>query len=129
MGKYKDLVRFINKNKEHQASSESGENAIIEYQYVDYDSMIAFIDEQSKCLDFGDYIEVEQKRFFGENEFYTYKVINTLKSNSWIDVPAVLHLGDVLHDSMEPIVLCVVQGISEETVYRFRVSDVKLLKN
>ena len=38
-------------------------------------------------LDFGDYVEIEQKRYGCENEMYLHKVINVLESNSWVDIP------------------------------------------
>jgi hypothetical protein len=41
--------------------------------------------------DFGDYVLLEQKRFGVPNEMFVHKVVQRLRSNYWIDVPAVTH--------------------------------------
>ena len=78
---------------------------------------------------FGDYISVEQKRYGGNNEFYTHKVIGTLRSNNWMDVPAITHEGMNLHDHMEDVVACICCGVCEEEVIRYRVKDVKIVQH
>jgi len=77
---------------------------------------------------FGDYISVEQHRYGCDNEFYIHKVIGTMKSNKWMDVPAITHNGMTLHDHMEDVVACICCGVCEEEVIRYRVSDVKITK-
>ena len=74
---------------------------------------------------FGDYVEIEQKRFKGDNEFYTYKVIGTLRSNMWVDVPVVAGGVEDPRDEMADVVSCICCGVAEYTVQRFRVSDVR----
>ena len=75
--------------------------------------------------DFGDYVTIEQKRFGAPNEFWDYKVIGRLESNTWTDVP-VTPTREVQHDNCEPIILAVADNLSQEDVRRFRVADVKL---
>lgn len=75
--------------------------------------------------DFGDYVTIEQKRFGAPNEFWDYKVIGRLVSNTWTDVP-VSPEREVRHDACEPIILAVADNLIQEDVRRFRVSDVKL---
>ena len=76
-------------------------------------------------IKFGDYILVEQKRYGCDNEFYDHKVIGTLRSNKWMDVPAITHNGMTLHDTMEDVVCCICCGVCEEEVIRYRLKDVK----
>ena len=83
-------------------------------------------EENNKPIGFGDIVEIEQHRYGADNEFYQYKVIGTLKSNAWIDVPVVATGKKTLHDESEDIVLCICAGIVQEKVERFRLKDVKL---
>lgn len=80
----------------------------------------------SNLPDFGDYVLIEQKRFSGKNEMYLHKVISRFQSNSWIDVPVVVHNGPVLHDTTEDVLNVVCCGISEDKVIRYRAADCTL---
>lgn len=82
-------------------------------------------DEQIGDFGFGSFCSVEQKRYVGENEFYTYKVISVIESNGWVDIPVDARVNKiVLHDSMEKVVICICMGVSEDKVTRFKLSDV-----
>jgi hypothetical protein len=76
-------------------------------------------------LSFGDYVEIEQKRYMGENEMYLYKVIGTLKSNAWVDVPVQTPAKETLHKEFELVVSCICCGICETEVLKYRIKDVK----
>jgi len=76
-------------------------------------------------LQFGDYCQIEMKRYGVANEFYIHKVVNTHRSNSWVDVPVKSPAKEVVHDHMEDVVSCIVEGIQETEVLRYRASDVK----
>ena len=80
-------------------------------------------------LKFGDYISVEKKRFGAPNEHYTHKVIRTLQSNSWAEVPALTVQKSILHESIEDVVDCICCGVDESEVVRYRLSDVKFLRS
>jgi len=76
-------------------------------------------------LDFGDYCEIEQKRYGCDNEKYIYKVIGGgIRSNSWVDVPVKAPGKETLHKTMEFVIRCVCEGVCEEDVRKFRVGDV-----
>jgi len=79
-------------------------------------------------IDFGDYVEIEQKRYGVENEMYIYKVIGYLKSNSYVDVPVEGVREERLHPKVVDVIACVCCGISERDIYRYKKSDVKLIK-
>jgi len=76
--------------------------------------------------DFGDFVTIEMKRYGVPNEMYTHKVINWHRSNTWVDAPVQSPATEVMHDHMEDVVSCIVQGICETEVLRYRVSDVKV---
>ena len=76
-------------------------------------------------LDFGDYALIEQKRYVGENEMFTHKVIGRLRSNSWVNVPVQTPATEKIHDSMEDVILCICCGVDETEVRRYKASDVK----
>lgn len=76
-------------------------------------------------LNFGDYCTIEQHRYGCDNEFYIHKVIGTLTSNTWVDVPVVANAKEVLHDTMEEVVACICCGVSERQVLYYRAVDVK----
>jgi len=107
-----------------------------EYQFIyDDEVVVKWLDETESTptpertaeeIGFGDYVTIEMKRYGCPNEFYIYKVIGRLKSNSWTDVPAITHVGDVLHTTMEDVLNCVCEGVGEDRFERFRVCDVKL---
>lgn len=81
--------------------------------------------EKQAWPDFGDYVLLEQKRFGAPNEMFVHKVVQRLRSNTWIDVPAVTHNGPSWHDHMEDVVHVVCCGVSEDRVLRYRASDCK----
>lgn len=79
---------------------------------------------------FGRYCLIEQKRYGVPNEKFLYKVINTLNSNSWSDVPVDYCDKDrKLHDHCEQVVNVICCGVSEDKVERYRLCDVELLPN
>lgn len=75
---------------------------------------------------FGDYITVEQQRYGVPNQYYTYKVVGTLKSNSYTPVPVVSNGERIIDKDSYLIVRAIQCGVSEETVERFRIQDVKI---
>ena len=86
------------------------------------------IDTLSTNLNFGDYVEIEQKRYSCENEFYLYKVIGTLRSNAFVQVPvdaAVNGTKEITGDCIFHVVNCVCVGVVENQVRKFKVSDVR----
>lgn len=76
---------------------------------------------------FGRYCRIEQLRFYAPNEMYIYKVIKSLRSNCWCDVPYKAASKEVRHDSIEDCVLAICCGIDETEVLRFRVADVEFV--
>ena len=82
------------------------------------------VKEKSK-LGFGDYVEIEQKRFGVDNEMYLYKVIDVSRSNTWVDVPVRAPQKEAIHSEMEMVVRCVCCGICEDEIVTFRIKDVK----
>ena len=91
-------------------------------EFLDPEPPAPVVDE--KPLDFGAYCCIEQFRYAPTNEFYQYKVIGRLRSNTWVDVPVKHTPIETRHDGMEDVVLCICCGIDETKVHRFRVSDV-----
>jgi hypothetical protein len=75
-------------------------------------------------LIFGDYVEIEQKRYGGKNEMYLHKVINTSNSNAWVEVP-VQDTTEIWHEKTMPVVSCICCGVYETEVRKYRVMDVK----
>ena len=112
----------------------------VKHGYKDWNNIMRgaqflFIDEvateyakkilENKPFGFGSYCNVEQKRYGANNEFYCYKVISVIKSNTWIDVPVDARVNKAVnHNTMEEVVTCICMGVSEDTVVRFRLSDV-----
>lgn len=81
-------------------------------------------------IDFGDYVEIEQKRYRGENEMFMYKVISGgNKANYFRGVPVDANDRDNHHGNMADVVKCIQCGVSEDTVETFRLEDVRLLKS
>ena len=85
--------------------------------------------KRGTMIDFGDYVHIMQKRFGVPDEPFLYKVIGPLSSNHWVDVPAKLPYKETSHDNMEPVVRCICCGVRETEVHKYRVADVKLMKN
>lgn len=76
---------------------------------------------------FGMYCRIEQKRFGVPNEMNLYKVVSSLRSNRWCEVPYREASNEVIHNSMEDCVLAIRCGIDETKVQRFRMEDVEFL--
>jgi len=75
-------------------------------------------------MEFGDYAVIEQKRYGVENEMYLHKVIGTLGSNCWVDVPVQLPVKETAHKEMANVVSCICCGVQEREVFYYRVTDV-----
>ena len=76
---------------------------------------------------FGRYCRIEQLRFGAPNEMFLYKVVASLRSNCWCEVPYKTASKEVRHDSIEDCVLAICCGIDETKVLRFRVADVEFV--
>lgn len=74
---------------------------------------------------FGDYAIIEQKRHGVPNEMFVHKVIDQLRSNTWVDVPERSPATETMHDKMEDVCLCICCGIDETEVRRYRVRDMR----
>lgn len=78
---------------------------------------------------FGRYCRIEQLRYRVPNEMYLYKVVASLRSNCWCEVPYKTASKEVRHDSIEDCILAIRCGIDETEVLRFRVADVEFVSN
>ena len=58
---------------------------------------------------------------------FLYKVVASLRSNCWCEVPYKTASKEVRHDSIEDCVLAICCGIDETEVLRFRMADVEFL--
>ena len=76
---------------------------------------------------FGDYIDIEQKRHGADNEMFTYKVIGSLNSNTYVPVPVQTPEKQAKHDDIVPVVRAICTGVDETQVSKFRIEDVKPL--
>ena len=76
---------------------------------------------------FGMYCRIEQLRYGVPNEMFLYKVVASLRSNCWCEVPYETASKEVRHDSIEDCVLAICCGIDETEVLRFRVADVEFV--
>lgn len=74
---------------------------------------------------FGDYAIIEQKRHGVPNEMFVHKVIDQLRSNTWVDVPVRSPATETMHDEMENVCLCICCGVDETEVRRYRVKDMR----
>ncbi|MDS1018142.1 hypothetical protein RJ629_07110 [Klebsiella quasipneumoniae] len=74
---------------------------------------------------FGDYAIIEQKRHGVHNEMFVHKVIDQLRSNTWVDVPVQSPATETIHDEMEDVCLCICCGVDETEVRRYRVKDMR----
>ncbi|WP_102706989.1 hypothetical protein [Terribacillus saccharophilus] len=79
-------------------------------------------------IDFGDYVEIEQHRYYAPNEMFIHKVIGALKSNTWMDTPIRHDSKEVLHDTSEIVLNVICCGIDETKVFRVRQADCTKLK-
>ena len=84
--------------------------------------------ELKPCLDFGDYVNIEQHRYGSDNEIYLHKVVGRIKSNAWVDVPVKIPRVNSLHyGELEDVVLCICCGVDGTEVFKYRISDVELV--
>lgn len=83
--------------------------------------------EISASLDFGDYCEIEQKRYGAPNEFYRYKVIGHSRSNYYHPVPVDANGNHKAYGDMCETVKVICCGVAEERVETFRFCDVRPL--
>ena len=75
--------------------------------------------------DFGDYVWFEHLEN-GIPEEYAYKVIESLRTNAWVEAPIQLPRKLKRHDHFEDVIGCICNGIGEEdNVLYYRVKDVK----
>ncbi|MHC8010350.1 hypothetical protein ACYA5B_01050 [Klebsiella pneumoniae] len=74
---------------------------------------------------FGDYAIIEQKRHGAPNEMFVHKVIDQIRSNTWVDVPVQSPATETMHDEMEDVCLCICCGVDETEVRRYRVKDMR----
>jgi len=77
-------------------------------------------------MKFGDFCAIEQKRFNTDNEFYSHKIIGTLRSNSYVDVPVGCYMKETLHNEIVDVVACITCGVCEREVFRYRQCDVRM---
>ena len=86
---------------------------------------------QAKTIDekpvFGDKVSVEQFRYGADNEFYIHKVIGTLKSNTYADVPQTGGYEEYIHKEQVDVVQVICEGVSEDKVLRYPVTKVEIL--
>ncbi|VDA37303.1 hypothetical protein BANRA_03888 [Klebsiella quasipneumoniae] len=74
---------------------------------------------------FGDYAIIEQKRHGVPNEMFVHKVIDQIRSNTWVDVPVQSPATETMHDEMEDVCLCICCGVDETEVRKYRVKDMR----
>lgn len=81
--------------------------------------------DSSTLVVFGDYVRIEMKRYGCPNEIYIHKVIGTLRSNAWVDVPVQSPATETVHTHSEDVVACVCCGVCERNILRYRAIDCK----
>lgn len=74
-------------------------------------------------IDFGDYVKIEMLRYGVPNEFYIHKVVGSLESNTWVDVPVKWPEEEQIHNKMEKVLNVICCGVDETKVYRVREND------
>jgi len=77
-----------------------------------------------KEMKFGDYVNIEQKRYGVKNELYLHKVIGRLKSNTYVDVPVGSPAKEIIHNEFVDVVACIVCGVDETEVLKYKISNV-----
>jgi hypothetical protein len=75
-------------------------------------------------IDFGDYVKIEMFRYHSPNEWYLFKVVGAIRSNTWIDTPLKWDSEQTIHDRMETVLNVIQCGIDETKVIRVREKDV-----
>ena len=76
-------------------------------------------------IGFGDYVVIEMNRYGVPNEMYVHKVINTLVSNTWVDVPVISIGEETIHSEYADVASCICCGICETKVMKYRICDVE----
>lgn len=76
-------------------------------------------------LDFGNYCEIEQKRYGVENEMFKYKIIGRSNANYYRKVPVDAMDTERKRGDMCEVVKAICCGIVEDKVETFRLCDVK----
>lgn len=79
-------------------------------------------------IDFGDYVEIPQKRFGVPDEMFIHKVVGALESNTWVDAPIHWTREEKVHSKMEVVLNVICCGVDETQVFRVRQKDCKLVK-
>ena len=78
-------------------------------------------------IDFGDYVEIEQKRHGVPNEMFLHKVIRSFRSSSYVNVPVQVPATETIVDhKVVEVVSCICCGIDETEVRKYRLEDVKI---
>ncbi|WP_206020029.1 hypothetical protein [Pseudomaricurvus alkylphenolicus] len=79
-------------------------------------------------IDFGDYVEIEQKRYGTDNEMFVYKVVRGgLRCNYYKGVPVDARERECRRGDMVEVVQAICCGVDETKVDTFRLSDVRHL--
>ena len=76
---------------------------------------------------FGRYCRIEQFRYCKPNEMHIYKVVSSIRTNTWCEVPYKEASKERWHDRMEDCILAIHCGIDETKVQRFRIADVEFV--
>ena len=76
---------------------------------------------------FGRYCRIEQFNHSAPNEVYLYKVVGSVRTNSWCKVPYRAASKEIWHDWMEDCIRAICCGIDETKVQTFRIADVEFL--
>ncbi len=80
-------------------------------------------------IDFGSYVYIEQHNYGAKNDMFVHKVINVLKSNTYVDVPVKLPRKETIHKDIVYVASCICCGVSERDVFRYRLEDIKVKEN
>lgn len=80
--------------------------------------------KERKDLDFGDYVDIMQKRHGCEDEPFVHKVIGKLRSNGYVDVPVQSPATETAHKEVVNVIACICCGVCERDVRRYRLEDV-----
>lgn len=76
-------------------------------------------------MDFGDYVEIEQKRYGCDNEMYKHKVIGTMRSNAYVPVPVQVPAKEINFADIVGVVSCICCGVDEKHALKYKITDVK----
>jgi len=74
---------------------------------------------------FGDYVKVEMHRYGAENEMYQAKVINRLRSNTYVNVPITGEGTQRQHPYSREVISIIICGVCETKVIKVQVKDVE----